>query len=130
MTHRPRRSAQSRGLWSWVPAFAGTTRSWRRDLRGQARKRRKRAGARLQRLGALVELDIGAPRIINKGKAAAERTGGEALRDGDAVGLELLEEAAQVGDVEADMIEDTALGGDHRRGVLGEAQLRAGNVGD
>ena len=75
----------------------------------------------LQRLGALVELDVGAPRIVDEGKPAAERTRGKALRNGDAVGLELLEEAAQVGHVEADVIEDAALGGDDRRGALGRS---------
>src|SRR4029453_12693762 len=83
------------------------------------------------RIGPLVQLDVGAPRVGDEGERSA---GLFVLRVGpiefDAVGFKLLDEGLQVLHVEADVVEDAPLGGGLRHLGLVEAQLRTGHVRD
>ena len=76
----------------------------------------------------LVDFDVGSPRIGNERDANAaviHRVGPVKL---DVVGLKRLDEGLEVLHVEADVVEDAALGGGLRGLGLVEPKLHAGNV--
>src|SRR5215472_9867624 len=100
-----------------------------RDRKRAPRATLDRSRRPLQRIGPFVELDRGAPRIVNEGELGAARLGHDRPVELDALRLELLGESDQILHVEADVIEHVPGGRYRRRIGFRERQLGARNVG-